>query len=329
MCKEGAAPHEQAGILMEPMRDRRTFPERIRINVAKGGLYALKLLADAYCKVNESNENDNVVVNRRYRLKSYPDLRLACRQEGAKLHFTVKNTGDAISGATSIKLKLKLRGSSPSFPGWRRQGDYMIAPPIAVKSIGSGKALEVDGPSLAPLHIHSGDTYVATVNPNRGFQELCYDDNTVAGGLSAASQARLPLDWWKTAFGVEKHINNDVTIARSNGNANPHVSLYFGFVLWNKSDILVTPNDPPIQAILHLNQRGRDKTFTYDLPPLFSVTRSSRRDEYRIDRDVSFLATQGDVSYTLFLKKGNEMVRLASGTVKIILDNGACGGSSN
>ena len=122
VCKEGAAPHEQAGILMETMRDRRTFPGRIRLNVAKGGLYALKLYADAYCKVDESNEDDNVVVvNRRYRLKSYPDLRLACRQGGTKLHFTVKNTGDAISGATSIKLKLKLHGSwSPSFPGWPR-----------------------------------------------------------------------------------------------------------------------------------------------------------------------------------------------------------------
>ena len=336
--QEGSAPpdllgglllprRELAGILMEPMRDRRTFPGRIRLKVAKGGLHVLKLVADSYDRLDESNEDDNTVVNSRYRVDPYPDLRLACRQEGTKLHFTVKNTGDAISGATSIKLKLKLHGSfGLSLPGWRRQGDYVIAPPIAVKSIGSGKVLEVDSPSLVPFHIHRGDTYVATVNPNRGFQELCYDNNTVAGGWSAAAQSRLPADWWKTAFGVEKHINNNVIVPPCNGNANRRVGLHFGFVLWNKSEIPVTPDDPPIQAVLYLNQKGRDKTFSYDLPPLFSVARSSRRDEYRIDKNEPFLATRGDVSYTLFLKKGNEMVSLASGKVKIRIENGTCGG---
>ena len=58
----------------------------------------------------------------------------------------------------------------------------------------------------------------------------------------------------------------------------------------------------------------------------FSFTRSSRRDEYRIDRNAPFLATLGDVSYTLFLKKGDEMVPLASGMVKVRVTSGTCGG---
>ncbi len=327
--KEAGSFLEKAGVQLEPMLDRRTCSGRIRINVSKGGVYTLKLYADAYCKVDESNENDNTVINGRYRVKPYPDLRLSCQQAGRKLKFTVKNTGDGISGATTIKLKLKLHNSLDlPLPGWHRDGDYMVAPPIAVKSIGAGKTLKVDGPSFVSFHIHSSDTYVATVNPNRDFKELCLDNNTVVGALSANSRSRVPQGWWKTAFGVEVHCQNDTTVSRADIQTHPRILLHFGFVLWNRSELVVTPEDPPIQAVLYLKQRNRDKTFTYDVPPLFFVSRSSRRDEYRISRAVPFMASQGDVSYTLFLKNGPEghnMVPLTSGKIKLTVTDDTCG----
>ncbi len=318
-------PMVQGGILLDPMLDKQTTTGKIPIKVPRGGIYAIRLFADSFGKVDESNDKDNTFDNRRYRVKSYPDLRIAGRQEGQRLHFTVKNTGDGISGGTTIKLKFKT--STPSaFPGWHRQGEYLVAPPIPVPSLGGGRMIAVEEPRY-PFPIHGHVEYIAAVNNNRAFRELCEDNNFVAGALSATSHRSYPDDWWKTAFGVENHVQNDITIMGSSPSPHNRMPISFAFVIWNKGNLSVTPQtDPPLQAVLHLQQGPTDKTFTYDIPPLFFVSSTSRRDEFRIERSVPFLVSRGDVSYTLFLKKGREMVALASGKIRMNLVNGTCTG---
>ena len=321
-------PMVQGGILLGPMLDKRTITGRIPIKVPRGETYAIRLSVNSFGKVVESNFKDNTFDNRRYRVKPYPDLRIAGRQEGQRLHFTVKNTGAGISGATVIKLKFKVSTFTlpPIFSGWHREGEYLVAPPIPVKSVGGGRMIEVEAPPY-PFPIHGHVQYIATINNNRAFRELCEDNNFVAGALSDTSHSPYSDDWWKTAFGVENHVQNGITIMGSSPSPTLRIPIYFAFVIWNKGNLLVTPQtDPPLQAVLYLQQVPTDKTFTYNIPPLFFVSKSSRRDEFRIERSVPFLVSRGDVSYTLFLKKGHEMVSLASGRVRVTISGDTCGG---
>ena len=313
-----------AGSLVGPMLDQQTILVKIPLRIYKAGLCDISVIADSGNDVVESNEEDNVFLDQRYSLEGYADLRLACRLEGRKLHFTVKNCGDESSQATFIRFKCVFPQTQLSASGWHREGSELVAPEVPVKMLRAGGMLEMDGPAL-PFSPHGKISYTAIINPERNVRELCYDNNIVTGVLSAAPDAGVSSGWWKTSFGVEdlsEKIASPNSSSSSEGNSGSHIvrkRIHLLFVIWNKSEISVTPEDQPVVAMLHITQGRMDKTFTYKIPVLFSNFSTARRDTYRVDKRMLVLASQGNVSYHLFLKReeGHDMVLISSGEIAV------------
>ncbi len=306
--------------LLAPMLDQRTLYKEFTCKVQITAL-GVHVAIDPSNVIDESNENDNYYRGRMlYHVSPYSDLRVTCRQEGSGLVFTIKNSGDHKSPRTSLVFKYKPKYIilSKNYSPWHKEGHYLVTPPIPVGALDVGNitSRSIKGSEL-PVPIHGGELYIATIDPKRTIKELCYKNNTVAGILSSpsASNAATNNNWLKTSFGVTDLTKKIYSGGRPTGLF--WAGLQFKFLIWNKSNSssFVTPT---VRAILALEQGTQEKTFTYDIPTLFPGSISLRRDEYSIDQVVYFRVSRGDVTtYHLWLKKGNEMVLLASGKVTV------------
>ena len=266
--------------------------------------------------LDESNERDNNFRNPHYSMTPYPDLRLACLQEAHRLHCMIKNIGNAAAPATTLQLQYSQSGVqwTPKSSSWQRQGNHMVCTPLPIPRISAGRMAEIDSPAL-PSPIPVGSTYLATVNPEKNIKESVYTNNMATGILSAHDTAKAADKGWKKAFGVKDSTPSRSFYVVDNEIAPAQARPRFIFQLWNKStsSSLITPK---VAALLVLGQKTREQTFHYNIPRLFPGN-TGNRDSYTINRPTVFPAAGGDISYHLWLKKGNNMVLLTSGTVEL------------
>jgi len=129
---------------------------------------------------------------------------------------------------------------------------------------------------------------------------------------------------WKTWFDVEDRTPRKYWPGGTGINGQ-QTHTPFDFLITNRSVHFITP---PVQAVLEIAQRETRITRVFHVPELVPLSPSlgGRRDTYRIHYEAPLDIADGNVSYTLTLKRGDEKLLGSRGTIEeltIELDTGS------